>query len=102
MAEVLPADATWLHVPNQGPSAEFTRALMGDGLKPGCPDLLLFHAGRGYGLEIKRPGERASVVQEAFHARLQASGVPVAVVHSPDDAEAALRRWGLPVSQWAA
>jgi hypothetical protein len=36
MAELLPPAAFWLHVPNQGPSPEFTRALMGDGLKRGA------------------------------------------------------------------
>jgi hypothetical protein len=103
LAEVLPPDVTWLHVPNQTAApAEYAKALLGDGMKPGAPDLLLFCCGRGYGLEVKRPGERATPVQEAFHARLKASGVPVAVVTSPDAAEAALRRWGLPVSQWAA
>jgi hypothetical protein len=56
MAELLPPEAVWLHVPNQGPSPEFTKALMGDGLKPGAPDLLVFYRGKAYGLEIKRPG----------------------------------------------
>lgn len=98
MAQVLPADAVWLHVPNQGPNPDFTKALLGDGLKPGCPDLLLFHAGRAFGLEVKRPKEYPDPVQREFHGRLEAAGVPVAVVRSVQDAEAAWTRWGLPMA----
>jgi hypothetical protein len=95
MAELLPPEAVWLHVPNQGPSPEFTRALLGDGMKPGAPDLFVFHEGRAFGLEIKRPGERLSPVQCAFHDRLAGAGVPVATVFSVAGAECTLHGWGL-------
>lgn len=97
MGERLPPAAVWLHVPNQGPSPEFTRALIGDGLKPGAPDLFVFHGGRAFGLEVKRRGERPSPVQLAFHDRLGAAGVPVAVVYSVDGAACALAGWDLPL-----
>lgn len=98
MGAVLPPAAVWLHVPNQGPNPEFTRALLGDGLKPGCPDLFLFHAGRAFGMEVKIPGEGPNPVQIAFHARLRAAGVQVTVVRSILDAEAAWACWGLPIA----
>ncbi len=51
--------------------------------------------GAAYGLEVKKPGEHPTPVQLAFHDRLRGAGVPVAVVRSVDEAEAALAGWGL-------
>lgn len=98
MAAVLPADAVWLHPANEGPNPDFTRALLGDGMKPGAPDLLLFHAGRAFGMEVKIPGGHPNPAQVAFHARLRAAGVQVTVVRSILDAEAAWACWGLPMA----
>jgi hypothetical protein len=102
MAELLPPQAFWFHVPNQLLDPEriqdaerYGRALLGDGLKPGVPDLLLLHRARCCALEIKRAGEYPSVVQLETHARMRAAGTPVALVRSADEAEDALRalRW---------
>ena len=89
MEDALLAHTEALRVPNQGPNPAFTRALLGDGLKPGCPDLLAFWRGRAFGLEVKRPGEGPTPEQRAFHRRLAGAGVPVAVVRGPEDVAAA-------------
>ena len=103
MAALLPADAFWFHVPNQTAApADYAKALLGDGMKPGVPDLVLLHGGRAFGIEVKRRGERLSPAQCAVHDRMEAAGVPVATVFSADGAESALRGWNLPlVAAWA-
>lgn len=108
MAALLPADAFWFHVPNQllAPArtldpAEYGRALLGDGMKPGVPDLILLRRGLAYGLEIKRPGEALSPAQEGIHDRLAAAGVPCATVFSADGAVCALAGFGLPLASGA-
>ncbi len=73
-------------------------ALIGDGLKKGCPDLLCLWAdGGGAFLEVKRPkGGVISDAQQALHERLSAIGWPVSIVHSQDEAHAALSAAGAP------
>ncbi len=73
-------------------------ALIGDGLKKGCPDLLcLWSPGKGAFLEVKRPKlGKLSEVQEAVHARLTALEWPVATVTTQDEAYAFLKACGAP------
>ena len=68
MREVLPSEVFWFHVPNQilGP-ADYGGALIGDGMKPGVPDLILLHRSNAYGLEVKRPGEQPTPAQLGVH-----------------------------------
>ncbi len=77
------------------------RALRGDGLVPGFPDLGVIglpygisRGGVGF-LEVKRArGGKVSAAQGACHAWLQERGVRLAVVRSADEAIAALYDWG--------
>lgn len=102
MAALLPPEAFFFHVPNQilDPAevldpAGYGGALLGDGMKPGVPDLILLHRGMAYGLEVKQPGERLSADQCKVHDRMAAAGVPVATVFSADGAACALAGFGL-------
>lgn len=65
------------------------------GLEDGSPDLVLFVQGRDglarvVGLEVKRPGEHPRENQSVCHARWRARGALVYVVHSIDEAKAAV------------
>lgn len=53
----------------------------------GIPDIVgvFGPAGRAFALEVKRPGEAPTVLQERIMERLRAAGVLVAVVHSVDE-----------------
>ena len=83
----LPADAIWLHYPSGGyrrpVEARIFRSL---GVRAGIPDLLVFHNGRVYGIELKAPGRRGlTEVQREMHARLEQCGVPCAVATTVDE-----------------
>ena len=82
------------------------------GLAPGWPDLLIMHARRTYGIELKtvkgrlthtrivrtrRGGWREIIGQVEQHERLAEAGVEVAVCRSLPDVAAQLRAWGLPL-----
>ena len=76
--------------------------LLGDGLKPGAPDLACYWAGGGHQLiEVKRPGYSPSKVspeQIALHAELAEMGHPVAIVTSAAEAFALLKDRGAPTN----
>jgi hypothetical protein len=83
------------------------------GLKTGLPDVLLWHARRSYGIELKDRDGRLSrtrvvrskrtgrvrivVGQQERHAELRAAGMEVAVCRSVDDVLRAVADWRLPV-----
>jgi hypothetical protein len=62
------------------------------GLGEGSPDLVLILApgGNVVALEVKRPGERPEPAQERCHAAWRTFGAHVEVVHSVEEARAAL------------
>lgn len=65
-------------------------------LPPGVPDLLLLGpAGRAACLKIKAQADRLSRDQAAFADLCRQSGIPFAVVRSPEEARGALVRFGL-------
>jgi len=55
--------------------------------QPGVPDIIGCYYGRFVGLEVKRPGQKPTKLQEVTHEeiRKQGKGI-VAVVHSVDEA----------------
>lgn len=82
------------------------------GLKRGWPDVLVLHAGRIHGLELKRAGgrlsrsytartRRGSLVlrdgQASVFPRLQAAGMTIGVATSVDEAMSLLKAWGIPL-----
>jgi hypothetical protein len=85
-------------VPNEGKRTAVTgRALKGNGLRPGFPDLICMQAGRVAFLEVKAPAGVVSGPQAAMHAELERQGMRVAVVRSQEEAVASLKRWGFVV-----
>lgn len=80
---------------------KFTPALAGllsrCGLKPGMPDILVFHAGRCVGLELKVQGSYQTPGQREMAERLRAAGVRVHVAHSVDEVMAVLRAENIPL-----
>lgn len=95
------------HVPNGAFLGDNVQArkrtmggLLGDGLKPGAPDLAVYW-NHGHALiEVKRPGcaNRLSDEQKRIHAELAEMGWPVAIVTSTEEAFAFLRDRGAPTS----
>lgn len=71
--------------------------LRGAGLKPGMPDILLFHRGQTLGLELKVPGGRLSKDQRDMHDKLRRAGVPVFVCFDIETVLLTLRMMGLPM-----
>lgn len=84
-------------VPNGGGRSRVDAAvLLATGLKRGAPDLMAFHNGRTFALELKRAkGGRLSPEQVAMHGSLAAAGVHVAVAAGLDHALEQLAKWGL-------
>ena len=87
----LPSNAIWLHYPSGGfrrpIEAKIFRAL---GVRPGVPDLLVFHEGCAYGVELKASGRKLTEAQAAMHARLGACGVPCTVATTLEEVAAFL------------
>jgi hypothetical protein len=65
------------------------------GVRPGASDLLLWHAGRSYALELKAPGGRATPAQLQFLSDMEAAGAHSELAEGLDDALAALEGWQL-------
>ena len=89
-------------------AAALTRA----GVKRGIPDLLLLHAGKLHGLELKTRKGRLSKTrvvhtrrgsprilegQEDVFPQLRAAGMEIAIVRTVDEALAAVRGWQIPL-----
>jgi Holliday junction resolvase len=53
----------------------------------GLPDVLVIKNGRAAWMEVKRPGEEPTRIQEHRHRELSGFGCPVAVVCSAGDAK---------------
>jgi hypothetical protein len=65
------------------------------GVTAGAPDLLLWHDGRSYALELKSAVGRISDAQLDMLDRLFEAGTRTAVAHGLDRALAILEAWGL-------
>jgi hypothetical protein len=86
----------FLHPPNGGYRrlAE-ARIFSSMGVRPGAADLLLWHDGQAFALELKAPGGRASEAQLAFLAEMERAGAHCALAEGLDRALATLEAWGL-------
>jgi hypothetical protein len=86
----------WLHVPNGEKRNKITGAkLKRLGVLPGAADLLLWHKGYSFALELKAPGGRLSESQLEFMARFNDAGGHSAWADSIDHALAVLEAWDL-------
>jgi hypothetical protein len=93
-------DVLWLHPANGGTrdireAARFKRM----GVLPGASDLLLWHRGNSFALELKSPGGRLSDAQLEFLARFNDAGGHGASAEGVDRAIACLEGWGLLVGR---
>jgi hypothetical protein len=93
----------FLHPPNGGARRPVeAKILQSLGVKPGAPDLLLWHAGKSFALELKCATGKLSPAQRDMLTRLEAAGVATAVCYNIDSALIVLEQWGLikPASSW--
>ena len=102
----LPKNYVSIHVPNGAQLAKpwHAKRLKAQGMQPGACDWFIIGGGydfdstplgRVYGVELKAPGSYLSPEQKAFHKRLEACGVPVAVCRSIDEIGVYLSGWGI-------
>jgi hypothetical protein len=89
-------DVLWIHVPNGGARDARTGAMLKRmGTLAGASDLLFWHRGNSFALELKSPGGRLSENQLEFFARFNEAGGHTAVAEGIDRALACLSAWGL-------
>ena len=89
-------DVLWLHIPNGERRDKITGAkLKRMGVLAGASDLLIWHRGNSFALELKASGRRLSEAQLAFMARFNDAGGHTAVAEGIDGALACLEAWGL-------
>jgi hypothetical protein len=86
----------WLAVPNGEKRDKITGAkLKRMGVRAGASDLLLWHNGNSFALELKAPGGRLSEAQLEFMARFNDAGGHSACAEGLDRALAVLESWGI-------
>lgn len=85
-----------IHVPNGGYRRKTeAKILQGLGVTAGTPDILAWHGGRSFAIELKPIGGRPSDAQLDMLDRLSGAGVIVAVCYGLDRALATLESWKL-------
>ena len=83
-------------VPNGGWRSAIEAAIFkGIGVVAGIPDIIIIHAGRCFGLELKADRGRLTNVQRDAHERMRAAGAHVATAWGIDEALAQLASWHL-------
>jgi len=93
-------DVLWLHPANGERRDARTGALLKKmGVRPGASDLLLWHRGHSFALEIKSPRGRPSEAQLEFMARFSEAGGHTCIAEGLDRAIACLESWGLLVGR---
>ena len=86
----------WLHPPNGEHRDKITGTkLKRMGVLAGASDLLLWHQGNSFALELKAPGGRPTEAQLDFLARFGDAGGHTAIVEGLDRALATLEAWGI-------
>jgi len=86
----------FLHPANGGARSAVEGAIFKSlGVATGAPDLLLWHDGKAFALELKAESGRVSESQATMLDRLGKAGVAVAVATGIDEALAALEGWQL-------
>ena len=91
---ILPANSIYHHSANEGRGnkVQFYRKLKRMGFKAGWPDLEIITPGsQTLFLELKRPGNYATIHQKEIHTRLKAAGALVYVCKSINEVYEALK-----------
>jgi hypothetical protein len=86
----------YLHPANGGGRTRVEGAILKSmGVVPGAPDLLLWHQGRSFALELKSESGKLSKDQAAMLERLAKAGVVTEVAYGLDEAIKTLEGWRL-------
>ncbi len=86
----------FIHVPNGGFRQPTEAAIFkGLGVRAGTSDLLLWHQGKAFALELKAPGGRATESQLAFLSDMERAGAYTCLAEGLDRALKVLETWGL-------
>jgi VRR-NUC domain len=89
-------DVLWCHCPNgERRDARTGAKLRRMGVLAGAADILLWHRGNSFALELKSPGGRLSEAQLEFLARFYDAGGHGACAEGIDRALAVLESWNL-------
>ena len=89
-------DLCWCAVPNGGWRNIVTaRNLKLEGVRPGVSDLLFWHEGQSFALEIKADRGRASEYQLEFLDKFRGAGGHGCVSNGLDRTLAVIEAWGL-------
>ena len=86
----------WTHVPLGGYRKPVEAAILkGLGTRAGVSDLLLWHRGRAFALELKAEGGRPTAAQMQFISDLNSAGGFACIASGIDQAIKVLETWGL-------
>lgn len=86
----------FVHVPNGGKRKPIEAAIFkGLGVRAGASDLLLWHAGKSFALELKTEEGRPTESQLEFLADMERAGAFTCLCHGLDPALRVLEGWGL-------
>jgi hypothetical protein len=89
-------DVLWLHCPNgERRDARTGAKLKRMGVLAGAADLLIWHRGNSFALELKSETGRPSEAQLEFMARFADAGGHTAIAVGLDRAIACLEGWGI-------
>lgn len=84
------------HVPNGGYRKPIEAAIFkGIGVRAGVSDLLLWHGGKSFALELKAPGGRPTETQLEFLSDMEKAGAFTCLCEGLDPALRVLEAWGL-------
>ena len=89
-------DFIFMSIPNEGKDRGNIARLMKllrMGMRPGASDTIILQRGRAYCLEIKTEDSTQSDDQIAFEADCIRVGIPYAVAHSFEEAQAIIKKW---------
>lgn len=86
----------FIHVPNGGKRKPVEAAIFkGLGVRSGASDLLLWHDGKSFALELKAPGGGATESQLEFLADMEQAGAYTCLAEGLDRSLRVLEQWGL-------
>jgi hypothetical protein len=86
----------FLHVPNGGRRRPVEAAIFKSlGVRAGASDLLLWHAGKSYALELKAPSGRPTEAQLQVLSDMERAGAYTCLAEGLDRALATLESWQL-------
>jgi hypothetical protein len=86
----------FIHPANGGSRRPIEAAIFKSlGVRPGASDLLLWHDGKAFAVELKAPGGRATEAQLEFLADMHRAGAFTCLCEGLDRAIRVLESWGL-------